>query len=441
MRVIVSLASAIGLLFAFLWPRYLYVNVGGKGVGGYVVMTAALLVVALLVFLFSPDRQTKALAGFARGGIVLFAFVAFYGWRLIADSASPSGGDALGLTWQEIVTTGGWLFIAAILYTDTTARRAVPLLISLCAIIASGFGLLEFVQQRPIFEIFNFSAFANMDPQLIEVLQHGSSLEGQYRIKSIFNHPILYGQIMALTIPFALHFILHRGFFYKLMAIVQLIAIIFSILVCESRSPLIIVVVSAISYLAVYYFDIRRARRLVVFAAMTVIMIIATPTLISKAINLTVGESARDARSAQTRVVQLQRGQFALNVRPIFGYGNGTALQYGGVQNSTSKLVTIDNYYLSIAIECGYVGLILFMFMMISFAIFGISTATRESETLQRSALAAMVGLIVGCFPAISIVSIPDTLTFVYLAIGYCLADSGSSIINARRDARSAAAL
>jgi O-antigen ligase len=311
----------------------------------------------------------------------------------------------------------------------------VPVLIGIGVTIAGLFGILEAATQTPIFELLHFTAVAKIDPALLEVLTHGSSEEGQNRIKSIFNHPIIFGQVMAMTSPLFLHLILHTRGNTRLLGISQAIVTVVSLVICDSRSPLIVFSVSIIFFFFLFNFDIRSRRRLFLFFIGLLVAAFAAPIAVDYTVGLTVGESDRDIRSGQVRVLQLQRGQDALSRSPITGYGSGSAIGYAGVRNNTTQVMTLDNYYLTLSVDSGYIGASIFIIMIFIFILFGGITTFNSELTEDRSALASFVALIAGFIPGMTIVSIPDALTYVYMAAGFFLAETGSRVVEARRAA------
>jgi O-antigen ligase len=116
--------------------------------------------------------------------------------------------------------------------------------------------------------------------------------------------------------------------------------------------------------------------------------------------------------------------------RPVLGYGTGRASRILGFWGGT---LTIDNYYLSLALEFGVPGPLAFLAMLVAFGIAGLKRA--------MTAPPAMTAIYLACAAAAAAIAIGRTITSLTgnLAMIFVLIAAFAGVQaanNARRRAR-----
>ncbi|MDB5424548.1 MAG: hypothetical protein JWQ29_1964 [Phenylobacterium sp.] len=209
---------------------------------------------------------------------------------------------------------------------------------------------------------------------------------GVYRVQSTATGPLGLAELLGLTAPFALHFAISRYPIYlRLLAVASLPLIVFVILVTDSRLGVVSCLVALVLYLL--FWAILRWRRIkdsvfapaIVFAypAFFCVMVAATFT-IGKLRAKVWGNGAQDA-STESRKLQWAMGIPKFISHP-FGHGMGRAgAKLGFV--SPSGVGTIDSYYLSMLLDIGILGFIVYFFIFI-----------RGAWTGARAVIAAEAG-------------------------------------------------
>ncbi|MCP5877326.1 hypothetical protein NL390_33200, partial [Klebsiella pneumoniae] len=76
--------------------------------------------------------------------------------------------------------------------------------------------------------------------------------------------------------------------------------------------------------------------------------------------SITAGRTAVEASSSNARAVMLWEGTALLFESPIFGYGPGLGALALNFRNPDGVL-TLDNYLLILALDCGVIPVILFV--------------------------------------------------------------------------------
>jgi hypothetical protein len=435
MKQLVRLLFGIGLICAFVWPRYFFINLGGRGVNAFTIFTLLLLTVSTLLFLAVPRVQGRTLVTLGASVVALVSLFIYFTWRLLADFSGVDRGASLGLTVQSIVFGAGWLWIVAVLLTDERLHRAFPALLTTSGLIATLGGILEYQFQTPFLDLLGLSSISTMDTQTLSAINAASSEAGQFRIKGVFAHPIFYGQVMALMAPVAFHMIRFGRSAGKISGVLLLMSIVLGIVLSQSRSPLVVLVVTSVAYLGLFAFDIRTPARILFFAAMMFGGTLIMPAAVNALLNTTAGADPREARSSFARSLQYQRMTDALTDRAAFGYGTGEAPNYAGIMGR-NEVMTVDSTLIAEAVEGGYVRLGLFLTMLACFFLQGSMVVLSLRDGALRSGAAMMTSWFPGIFTGVTIIAGEPLMAFVFIALGYVVATQGLHMA-ARRRARS----
>ena len=255
---VTRLIALIALVLQFLWPRYLFFQVAGKGVSGFTLIAVALLASALASFAIRHRFRQNVLAGLMRGKLLVGAFVGLWLWRLFCDLAVGAGGQAAFGTFLDFIYLGSWFISGVIIFADGRLRSALPYAIFFSVILATFFGLLEYQMGTPIARLLGLGNMSLELNQFTMDLNRG----GMMRVRSLFTHPIVYGQFMGAMAPFALFLIFSRKLRDKFLGVMMAVAIGVSLVLCNARSPLVVTIVGIVCFMAFYLFDLRRRVRL-----------------------------------------------------------------------------------------------------------------------------------------------------------------------------------
>lgn len=427
---------ALILYVAFLWPRYFYLSVAGKGLGVYVITTALALVGAFGIIAVSRTLAPTALAGITRSIIPILIVLAYYLTRLFADIDGDQPSASIMVTVQDFLTYGSWMIIGATMFTFNRSPHLITRVVLISIYVASGVALLEYATQSPFLDLVGLNRIAAGDQaQLTSIASASSELSAGLRMKSVFTHPIIFGQTMAMLLPFCVITALSGRPIAKLFAVGAIPLIIIDILLTQSRSALIVGVAAVAVALAIYLLDYRRSTRLAGFGLLALLGLIAAPSLWAISNDLASGTTRREIISSQGRKQQMDRGMSALRSAPYLGYGSGTSATYAGIKGR-DDIMTVDNTYLSKVVETGYIGVAMFGFMLLSIFMFIGTTALGAAGSLDRGVLASWAGLVAAYSIGISAVSIYDSTTFLFMGLGYAIAYRGRFIIAVRKQRR-----
>lgn len=231
---------------------------------------------------------------------------------------------------------------------------------------------------------------------------------GEHRVQAKFTTPLGMAEFLALLTPFVIHFVAYgRNIMERFAAALTLPLILFVIDKTDSRLGVIGFLLAVFGYLffgTVRYW--RKNRQSVIaplvvaaYPVMMVLLLIAS-FVVTRLRNMIWGGGAYQA-SNDARAAQIDQGIDILMRQP-FGHGIGRAAETLGYANAVGT-VTIDNYFLSIALEAGVIGFIGYYGAFVAAFIVGARHFTASGDDEETAwLLPALLSL--GCFVVIKTV-------------------------------------
>lgn len=430
---IARLCFLAGVALQFLWPRYFFLNVAGKGINPFTLAAIGLLAFAVYL-LVRNQRVARALATtLRRSGAVLIALLVYWLWRLVADLVGISPPQSLYLLSIDLLYLGSWAVIGAIFFLDEESRRLFPYVVVGCGVLATIVGFVELETGQTLPKLLGVDGLQAGDRYALEQIARELKRGSAARIRSLYAHPIVYGQVMASMTPIALLLAFRSNWRDRALAAVLMASILLSIQLCNARSPLFVALVGGVLFFVLYSFDLRRPNRLLALGASVLMLGLAAPMVSGQLMAIVQGRTSEEALSSNARKAQQQQGMAALVSRPINGYGDGNAVNFAGILGS-KNIRTVDNFYLSVAVDNGYLGCaILIAFIVIAAGSGGLA-ALRATETAARAGLAAAASIIAAVALGLTILSIPDSLSVLFLMTGYIVAIG--AVVTRKRSSR-----
>jgi hypothetical protein len=209
------------------------------------------------------------------------------------------------------------------------------------------------------------------DPMVQRVLA-GSSRDatGIYRVQGKYVTPLGLAEYMALAMPFILHLVAEgRNWLVRAGALVTLPLVFMIIMATDSRLGAVGFLLSFMFYLL--FWSVRRWMHnrdsifgpaiALSYPIIFVLFIISTFT-VGRIRNMVWGDGSQDS-SSDARTVQMEMGMEHIMQRP-WGHGIGRGGETLGFQNGAG-ILTIDTYYLSILLEVGILGFIVYYGMFL----------------------------------------------------------------------------
>ena len=400
-----SLLTLIALLF--LWPKFVVI---APSVSPY---TLAVLICITLsaVILFLSRSGNSRLMPLSTMAVILFCL--FFFVRFCADLVSETTANSVYYDFRDFAWGGSLFFIAAILARDPDTHYQISKIVCCSAFVILLCALVEQILRLPFPNLIIQYLPIYIDDQFMQMLVQDKSREGAFRSQAFFSHPIVLGQVSASIFPIALGiFLVGRS---RLICALAMASCVAAIYFSGSRSGFIALMAGVIC-LIVLFIGLSRSRN--VFTAAAVLLplaILALPVAVTIVETLATGRSTVEQRSTDMRARMWESGEAAIRHSPIIGYGAGNSANLAGVRARFGSTFTIDDYYLSIILDGGYLtffSLTLFIFLVF---LITLNAGGSKSVRLSRAGFfSAIVSILVGC----KATSITEGMAFAYIYAG-----------------------
>ena len=371
-----QIALRLILMAAFLfpvWPVYVFVKIGPMPI---LTPPRLLLYAASAMWLydmtFSRLRRAQFALVFKRSGLVAalpLSFVALGVFSLVTAE-----GRALAATELFRQTLIWFLPYCAIVTYCRREQDFTALLrwLIIGAVIAAIIAIGEALTHRLLASY--LTPMMSGDTQWLTRVQLQKIRDGVFRAQSSHTHPLSLGEQMAMSAPFALAFALGaKEKRARWLWFAGLAAILLGAVATNSRGAALGLgmAMTGMAVIVIWRFlrqaSAVRFRPLIgLFAAFA---LLSAPVVAVGAAAMISGKGGVSAsNSTQARIDQVESAWPKVLKRPIGGYGTGRSTRVLGFWGQT---LTIDNYYLSLALDYGFPGPAAFLAMLAAFAVSG----------------------------------------------------------------------
>ena len=391
----------LGFIVVFhLWPAYAVIKIGALPGLNLQRIFIILLIISWLFSLLSSQRSYNELIKKIKSyRYLVFNLVAYFLWRYISVSKSDNFILSFYAATNEFVSHFILFMIGFTVWHSSKQLSRVVFLLIVLSIIISLIGIYECHVEKNIFEQF-VPITSEYTSQALE-----AKIRDSYRVQATFEHPLVLAEYFVFVIPLALAMAVNSRFlFYRILGSAAVILDGLALWKTGSRTGIVVLI--GLGFLAAawkFWLLLKRSKDYKVvgllFALLPVLLAIAALGFL--VINhLLQGRSSEEASSTVTRIVQLDLGIPLILNHPLLGYGPGTGAMLLDIRNQ-SGLPTIDNYYLSIALESGLPALVLFTFAF-GYIILLSLKSLRFGFAFNGGFSLAFIGFVL-CLPALSI--------------------------------------
>lgn len=409
----------ITISLSVVWPRYIFLHLSGlPSINALTLATMGSLYFCLIYLIFSPDFTDLVKQTMHNSGQIPRWIGLFLGWRLLACFIGETPVLSLTSFIKELIYINSFILFGYIFASLENGGIVLFRILIFCGILVGLAGISEAFSEHNLFSKF---ASAGEDGDVSGTLANIAAekiREGAYRAQSTFDHPIVFAQFVAALIPVSIYGMLReKSFFWRILAFASLPIALLSILKSGSRAGIVSVMV-AFGLVAV----VMWLRALVHGRLTKIVAFVSLPALLGGLgvgylllKELAAGRGQHEVSSSEVRILMLRNGISSLTDNPIFGFGQGQAITKAGIFNSKG-LATIDNYFLSIAIDSGYIGLALFIILLLVFTIKALVVSVKNpgQEGLFVGACLASVLAVAATFTGLSI---NNNMTLLWLLI------------------------
>lgn len=422
------------LLFAFficlvIWPNYLAVSLKGLPWITLIRATGFPLALTLLVCVsVSKEFREKSSKALAETPVL---------WRLLAifvviQFLSVAMSDNIPSSIQKlIVAQVNWtaIFFASVyvfLRPGRVERWAFILWVAVAAIAV--IGLME-ADQRKVLWAGHIPSFLRIDDERVQGILSGAMRRatGEYRVKGNFTTPLGLAEFLALAMPFIVHFAMGPFRTPIRVAAAISIPIFFQVVILtDSRLGAVGGFLSVLLY--VFFWGVLQWRRnkqsfvgpIVVLAYPAVFCTFIAATFFVTRLKRMVWGGGAEQASNQGRLNQIERGLPKIASNPI-GHGIGEGAETLGVV-SRGGVLTIDNYYLLIALEYGVIGFLVYYGAILSAIFYSGRHALDPSNDREFGYLVPLCVTLTNFFIIKSVFSQQDNHPLIYMMLGMVVA-------------------
>jgi len=430
------------MAFAFtnlVWPRLVVFRASGfPALNPEKIAFFALLTVWFWVVMTSPKVREGLSYRLQSFRPVLWALGILVAWRVITAFAGLPAGYYWGVkvAVTELFAYYLMLLIGLSVWHKPTDVRPFFWILVLAGLSVSLIAAYEASVSRNL-----FSSYISFDEDATgRVVDNLSDKfrSGKYRVQAGFEHPLVLAEFLVMAIPCAIYLtvssrrLLVRGAMLGAVAVFCLVAY-----KTDSRAAQgMIVLTFFLAALLFAYRSFRVSKSIlgVVIGLLVPAILLTIPLLISVVAGLIEGAGATVSGSTSARLCMVQRGIPLAMEHPFFGFGIGQGGQELGCV-VIGGLHSVDNHYVSLALDSGLPALLAYVFAMTWFG-WRLFLLVRDPQTEDGAlAICLLLTLIAFCgMQAILSITSNTWLLFALMgAMGTLIARPGKPMNKAAR--------
>jgi len=278
----------------------------------------------------------------------------FFGWSIISSLLSPAGYVVIVVEIRDVMYFLLPFLVALFCLRRVRDIRVTVMLLAISASLSAMIGLTEYISDYSLYASITASDSA-WNTFALEKTEFSGVLGS-------FPHPLAFGSFLAaaLVLSMLVYFNRPKISVTLIVAFIGVLCLL-GIFVSTSRGAQASLVggaaVGLVLIIARDYRRIASKEKLLAFLLLFLpVFLVVSVGVAAIGYVLVKGDSENQEKSAMLRVAQLGMSVPLIEKRPILGYGAGQAAATLGM-----KAKTVDNYYLTVALESGLVGLALFL--------------------------------------------------------------------------------
>jgi hypothetical protein len=348
-----------------LWPNYLAVAIPGLPWMTLLRLFAVLMTITFLVCLSVSAEFRRVIKVVLADSDLIWKFLAmFAAVQVFSIAFSPNKGGSIQPLVIEQMNWIGAFFIGCFVFSRKGDATLWAALLCIAAVLLSGIAMAEFVEGHPPW-VGHIPGFLKVQDPMIYLSLMGNMREGHHRVQGTYNQSLGLAEYMALAMPFLIYFAIGQFPRYaRWAAVLCMPAVIFATVETQARLGMIGLILSAVLY--VFFWAATRwlKNRHDLFSAIAFFTFPAVAGLLYGAsffvgfLHKKIWGGGDQQASTQARVDQYHGGIPKLLNHP-FGHGvNQGAIDLG--YYLPNGQLTIDTYYLVIALDYGFLGLLFY---------------------------------------------------------------------------------
>lgn len=406
-----------------LWPRYVFFSSGGPHVNPQTLSVFASLAAVVFWAIYSPGFSNKLCRViFSSSGIGPLVVI-WFGWRLLASALGEFALVSMFDYARDLVYVSSFFLIGCAIATYEDGPKWMLRVLVASGLVVASLGLIEAFMQKNYFVQFASAGDNRAVADALKTIMFDKIRDGNYRAQSTFDHPIVFAQFIAAVIPLAAYAVFfERHWIWRLIGFLVVPIGVLAIVKSGSRAGLVSLAV-AMAFVGVFVWlrsiTSKGYGRVFALAALPVLLFgLAVGYFVAQ--ELVLGRSSSEVGSSFVRLKMFWDSVTALYESPLWGFGHGMALFKAGVISGHTGVATLDSLFLTIALDSGYVGFVLFVMTVFIFSVKSGLTAIRLRE--QEGARTGMlVASVLALFATFAGLSISNNMTLLWLLVAIAL--------------------
>lgn len=265
------------------------------------------------------------------------------------------------------------------------------------------------------------------DPNVRKILTPGFARgDDTYRVKGTSNNPLTLSEILGLAVSFAVHFaVTGRTWLVRIAALMFTILSVFVILLTNSRLGVVAACGTIMFYLLIWALLRWRQNKggllapaIVLTYPLALVAFIASTFLVGRLRVEFWGGGAQQA-STEGRIIQWATGLPMVLQKPL-GHGLGQAAMVLGF--APSGMLTIDSYWLSVLLEMGPIGFLVFYGLILRAAFRAARTAVDYGQEGELGLLIPLAITLLNFFIVKGVLSQETNHPFIFMIMGAVMA-------------------
>ncbi|PTB20215.1 hypothetical protein C9I57_14135 [Trinickia symbiotica] len=426
-------AFVLAFVFAYaIFPSYLGARIGGVLINSQRVMLIALLLVLVVEAAVNRRSIPHLLNSACRARVTILCVAIYAIFRFASSLDSEDVATSLNTALSDVLSMSAFLYIGIFVAREKRGLEKLAMVLVASAVVLCLIGVVEAVLQRNLI----VSAFPGLEVSNDAYLQFALSdkIRGTYRVQSTFIHPLAFASFLVMMLPLAIFRVsMAKAAPARMLYLGISALIVANIFLTKSRAAEILSIGIVLLYWTRYGIGLMKDRRYAKHAigiANLGLVCIALAVAVPAAQQLIAGKSQDERSSSAGRLIQLEKGGRAVVEHPILGVGPRMAGPYVGIYDGDdSSPPTVDNWYLTVAVESGIIALLSFIGSIAS-VIWRCAQLARARRTdIRAAALYWSAAIGIGAFSLyMGILSLyQDTFPYLFLIMGAVLPMSGIS--------------
>lgn len=358
---------------ALLWPGYLSVALPGLPWISAIRLTGLPLAIALLVRYSTSPRFREQIGSTVRTIPLLGFFMAAYSIvQVVSIAFSDQPVTSLDAVFDNLIGWTAVFFASCYIFRRPGTTEWWVAAYCVSAIGLCFMGLWEQKLEHVPWMAHVPSFFATGDDSVQRALQGTRRLGiGEYRVEGVESTSLGMAEFLALGTPFLLHYVVGPfRLWIKIVCAVSIPLVFVVILATQARLGMVGFFLSVLLYMGIWGVNRWRSSKgsligpAVVLAYPAIFVTFMAASFAIQRLKTIVWGNGETAASNEGRMDQLRLGIPLLLKRP-WGYGANRGAEKLGYQ-TPGGILTIDNYFLLVALDWGIVGFIVYYGMILA---------------------------------------------------------------------------